>query len=202
MDQVNHVLDLFVVALTALRDNWPTVLLALGSFVGVCSQIAPLTPWGWDDAAAGVLARIFAILAGNWGNATSRPVPPAEVKSSESGRVSVSASLLLVFAAAFALFTLLVVLPGCAHVPGPTARVVSYERTLAMLENRTADYAATPFADRAVVLRAKHAAVIAYDAVKAAKAADERGESPDFAAVDSALLALAAELPKPAPQEE
>lgn len=40
---------------------------------GLLAQLAAMTPWGYDDKAAGFVNRIFTALAGNWGNARSQP---------------------------------------------------------------------------------------------------------------------------------
>lgn len=43
------------------------------AFSGLLAQLAAMTPWGFDDKAAGFVNRVFTALAGNWGNARSQP---------------------------------------------------------------------------------------------------------------------------------
>lgn len=58
MDFINYVIA-----------NWDTIAVAVLAILGALSQLAALTPWTWDDKAFGGLAKIFKVLAGNYGKA-------------------------------------------------------------------------------------------------------------------------------------
>lgn len=54
-------------AFTWLQGHWVEIGVAALAVSGAFAQVAQLTPWGWDDEAAGWLKKIVAVIAGNAG---------------------------------------------------------------------------------------------------------------------------------------
>lgn len=187
------------VAFAWLWEHLPEIIVCLFALSGLLSHVAALTPWPWDDKAAGYVGELANFIAGLYG----RQAPGAGTKPppNDSGHVQLRGVFgAWVIALALFVFGLLVATDGCATSSGPqgdaSKAVVAAAMTLSALENAMATYCESPTHDADACESARKVDRDAFAAVEAARAVVKAGGDPSesLLAANASLAALAAVL--------